>query len=71
MSALQTSVVPLALINGALDPVSGAHMVARFFEVVGEPDYRLSLPTIGHYPQVEAPMEVIASYRAFLQNIAG
>ena len=71
VSALQTSVVPLGLINGALDPVSGAHMVARFFEVVGEPDYRLSLPTIGHYPQVEAPVEVIASYRAFLQNIAG
>ena len=68
---MQSSVVPLALINGALDPVSGAHMVARFFEVVGEPDYRLSLPTIGHYPQVEAPVEVIASYRAVLQNIAG
>ena len=71
VSALQTSVVPLGLINGALDPVSGAHMVARFFEVVGEPDYRLSLPTIGHYPQVEAPAEVIAGYRAFLRQVAG
>ncbi|MBK6737278.1 MAG: alpha/beta hydrolase [Haliea sp.] len=65
VSALQTSVVPLALINGAL-----ACGPCGLF-VVGEPDYRLSLPTIGHYPQVEAPVEVIASYRAFLQNIAG
>lgn len=70
VGALQQSVVPLGLINGAVDPVSGAHMVARFIEVVGEPAYLLSLPTIGHYPQVEAPAEVIAGYRDFLQKIA-
>ena len=62
VAALQNSVVPLGLINGAVDPVSGAHMVARFVEVVGDPAYLLSLPTIGHYPQIEAPAEVIAGY---------
>lgn len=69
VGALQHSVVPLGLINGAVDPVSGAHMVARFIEVVGEPAYRLSLPTIGHYPQVEAPEAVIAGVREFLRQI--
>jgi len=53
-----------------MDPVSGAHMVARFTEVVGEPAFRQSLSTIGHYPQVEAPLSVTAGYRAFLQQIA-
>jgi pimeloyl-ACP methyl ester carboxylesterase len=70
VGALQGSVVPLGLINGAMDPVSGAHMVARFFEVVGEPSYLQSLSTIGHYPEVEAPLSVITGYRAFLQQIA-
>ncbi len=69
--ALQESVVPLGLINGAVDPVSGAHMVERFVEVVGEPAFLLSLPTIGHYPQVEAPRDVIAGYRAFLRQLEG
>ena len=69
VGALQQSAVPLGLINGAVDPVSGAHMVARFLEVVGEPAYRISLPIVGHYPQVEAPAEVIAAYRAFLQQV--
>lgn len=70
VGALQQSKVPLALINGSVDPVSGAHMVARFIEVVGEPAFLLSLATIGHYPQVEAPAEVIAGYRQFLQQIS-
>jgi pimeloyl-ACP methyl ester carboxylesterase len=30
VTALQKSVIPLALINGSVDPVSGAHMVARY-----------------------------------------
>src|SRR5690606_30211705 len=70
VGALQQSKVPLGLINGAVDPVSGAHMVARFIEVVGEPAFLLSLPAIGHYPQIEAPAGVIAGYRQFLQQIS-
>ena len=33
VSALQTSSIPLALINGSVDPVSGSHMVARYKEL--------------------------------------
>ena len=36
VGALRNARMPLALINGSADPVSGAHMVTRFREVVGE-----------------------------------
>jgi pimeloyl-ACP methyl ester carboxylesterase len=58
VGALTSTQVPLRLINGPEDPVSGAHMVARYREVVPNADVVL-LPGIGHYPQVEAPDEVL------------
>ncbi|HBZ98771.1 MAG TPA: alpha/beta hydrolase, partial [Pseudomonas sp.] len=46
--------VPMRVIDGAADPISGAHMVARYRELIPAPDTVL-LEGIGHYPQVEAP----------------
>jgi pimeloyl-ACP methyl ester carboxylesterase len=46
--------VPIRVINGAADPVSGAHMIVRYREVVRDADV-VSLPGVGHYPQLEAP----------------
>lgn len=60
------SQVPIGLINGAVDPISGAHMVARYKEVVGSPLMIISLENIGHYPQCEAPEQVNTAYRQFL-----
>jgi pimeloyl-ACP methyl ester carboxylesterase len=57
----------LAVIDGAADPVSGAHMVARYREVVGA-GYIAELAGIGHYPQVEAPALVLEHYGRFLEN---
>lgn len=54
VGALQHSAVPLRLINGAADPVSGEHVVTRYRELVPNPDTVL-IPGIGHYPHVEAP----------------
>ena len=68
VSALQTSSIPLALINGSVDPVSGSHMVARFKELECRLDYCAELPTIGHYPQVEAPEDVLTHYQIFLRG---
>jgi pimeloyl-ACP methyl ester carboxylesterase len=65
VTALQKSEIPLALINGSVDPVSGAHMVARYQQLQCRLDYLKELPAIGHYPQVEAPMDVTASYLEF------
>jgi pimeloyl-ACP methyl ester carboxylesterase len=65
VTALQRSDVPLLLVNGPLDPVSGAHMVARYRELVPNPDV-VSLEGIGHYPHVEDPEGVL---RAFAKQL--
>jgi pimeloyl-ACP methyl ester carboxylesterase len=69
VNALRSARAPLALINGSDDPVSGAHMVARFREVVGAQHFIRELPGIGHYPQLEAPQEVLAACRQFWREI--
>lgn len=68
VGALRNAACPLALIDGAADPVSGAHMVARYREVVGK-GYVAELPGIGHYPQVEAPDLVAGHFFGFLQSV--
>jgi pimeloyl-ACP methyl ester carboxylesterase len=52
------------VIDGARDPISGAHMVARYRELIANADTVL-LEQIGHYPQTEAPAEVLAHYLQF------
>jgi len=66
LKALRTSHVPLALINGSVDPVSGAHLVERYKELECRLDYLKQLPKIGHYPQVEAPSEVASAILEFI-----
>lgn len=66
--ALQETQVPLRVINGPVDPVSGAHMVARYRELVPNPD-TVSLERIGHYPQVEAPQAVAEPFLAFISRL--
>lgn len=65
--ALQREGVPLRLINGAVDPLSGAHMVAAYTQWVAEPDTVL-LQGIGHYPHIEAPVQVLRHYLAFREQ---
>ena len=69
VGALQNTRVPMRLINGPEDPVSGAHMVARYRELVPAPDV-VSLPGIGHYPQVEAPRQVLEAFLEFHRKLA-
>ena len=69
VAALQTSSIPLGLINGSVDPVSGEHMVRRYQELNCRLDYLAELALIGHYPQVEAPKEVGDHYLKFLSAI--
>lgn len=64
VAAMQRGGVPLRVIDGAVDPISGAHMVARYRELIPEPDTVL-LDGIGHYPQTEAPEQVLTHYLAF------
>ena len=64
LAAMQRGEVPLRLIDGGVDPISGAHMLARYRELVPNPDCVL-LQNIGHYPQTEAPGAVLQHYLAF------
>ncbi len=54
----------MRLINGPVDPVSGAHMANRYRQLVPQPDV-VSIPGIGHYPQVEAPDRVLRALLEF------
>ncbi|MBD9513133.1 alpha/beta fold hydrolase [Pseudomonas sp. PDM22] len=69
VGAMQRTAVPLRLIDGPEDPISGAHMVVRYRELIPRPD-TVELPGIGHYPQVEAPELVLQHYLSFRQERA-
>jgi pimeloyl-ACP methyl ester carboxylesterase len=68
LAAMQRGGVPLRLIDGAADPISGAHMLARYRELIPAPD-TVSLEGIGHYPQTEAPALVLQHYLRFRQAL--
>lgn len=70
VGALMHSDVPLKLINGEADPISGAHMAARYRELVPAADITL-LVGIGHYPQCEAPAAVLDAFLAFRAGLPG
>jgi len=60
--------IPLRVINGADDPVSGAHMIDRLREELPEVDV-ISLHGIGHYPQIEDPDGVLRAYLEFRSRL--
>ncbi len=64
VGALQKATVPLRLIDGGADPVSGAHLYHHYKELVPNADAVL-LEEIGHYPQTEAPEEVLRAVLEF------
>ena len=67
VGVLQRTTVPIRLIDGTDDPVSGRHMAERYRELVPDPDVVL-LEGIGHYPQVEAPESVLRHFLAFVES---
>ncbi|MDF1628178.1 MAG: alpha/beta hydrolase [Alcanivoracaceae bacterium] len=69
VAAIRDAKVPVALINGSADPVSGAHMVARFRELELPLAFLAELPEVGHYPQMEAANEVASAYLKFLDQM--
>lgn len=65
VGALLRSRVPLRIVNGAADPNSGQHMVARWLTLAPHTDL-VSLPGIGHWPQIEDPQRTGRAILAFL-----
>jgi pimeloyl-ACP methyl ester carboxylesterase len=66
VGALIDAPMPLRLVAGMDDPVSGAHMVERYRELVPRADV-VELAGIGHYPQWEAPGRVAEAVLVFAQ----
>jgi pimeloyl-ACP methyl ester carboxylesterase len=67
LGSMQKTGVPLYFINGVHDPISGQHMLDRYIEIIPNP--RTSALNVGHYPQIEAPDQVLALYSQFLDDI--
>ena len=70
LKPLQDSDIPLAVLNGSVDPVSGAHLVTRYQELQCRLDYLKQFPALGHYPQCENPEAVATAYLEFLATCA-
>jgi pimeloyl-ACP methyl ester carboxylesterase len=68
VGAFVSTQVPLLVINGSQDPVSGAHLVDRVLELRPGTNV-VRLPNAGHYPQVEAAHDVLAAYLAFRETV--
>jgi pimeloyl-ACP methyl ester carboxylesterase len=64
IGALQRTNAPLRFINGLADPVSGAHLVKRFREIMPHKDI-IELVDIGHFPHFEAPDEILQYFFEF------
>ena len=69
VSALQNANAPLRLTAGMADPISGAHMVARYKQLIPNADV-IELDQIGHYPQIESAEAVVNSITSFLGRYA-
>lgn len=67
VDSLQQAGIPLALVNGVEDPISGRSIVARWRDLLpGSPV--VELPGVGHYPQVESPGEVVSALERLLPH---
>lgn len=61
VGALEQCTIPLFHINGEVDPISGRHTGEYFKKVIPQVNV-FFLEGIGHYPQVEAPEEVMSLF---------
>ena len=65
VGVMQQTHVPMLLIDGLLDPISGVHMVERYEALI--PNARIvKLDDTGHYPQVESPDAFVDAALEFL-----
>lgn len=64
--AMRETTIPMRLIDGPADPNSGAHMAKRYREVIPNADVVMLADDIAHWPQIEAPGEVLAAFLEFV-----
>jgi len=61
IEAIQKNLIPILMINGPDDPISGRSSAEMFKKLVPHADLKY-LEGIGHYPQVEDPLGVLESF---------
>lgn len=64
-SAMRETKTPLCYICGPADPNSGTHMAERYRQFLPRSPVYLLSEQIGHWPQLEAPEEVLEQLRKF------
>jgi pimeloyl-ACP methyl ester carboxylesterase len=69
--AMRATTVPMRLIDGPVDPNSGIHMARRYLEVIPDPDVVMLGDGIGHWPQLEAPEDVLRHFLAHIDRVTG
>ena len=69
VGALQQAKIPLRLIDGGSDPVSGKHLYEYYLQQIPDADAVL-FEDIGHYPHTEAPERVLSAFEEFHQRLA-
>lgn len=67
--AMRETSVPMRLIDGPIDPNSGRHMAQRYAEVIPDADVVMLADTIAHWPQIEAPEEVLRHFLAHIDRV--
>ena len=65
--ALTEAALPLHMINGPLDPVSGRHLAEHFQKLLPHTPVVI-LEGVGHYPHDEAPERVLEAYLRFAES---
>jgi pimeloyl-ACP methyl ester carboxylesterase len=65
VNAIINPPMPVRLINGSLDPVSGKHLADGYRAIVKNPNI-IELPSTGHYPQLESPAEVLLAIKEWV-----
>ncbi|AKF06393.1 alpha/beta fold hydrolase [Sandaracinus amylolyticus] len=66
-AAFRDRSVPIALVWGTRDPVSGGHVLAWAREA--RPDAEIVALDVGHYPQVEATEDCVAAIERFVARV--
>ena len=67
--AMRETAVSMRLIDGPIDPNSGAHMARRYAEVIPGADVVMLADDIGHWPQLEAPDAVLTHFLAHIDRV--
>lgn len=68
VGAITDSLIPIKLIAGAKDPISGQHMIDRYRKLIPNANIT-TMPMLGHYPQIENAAAITKAYLAFRERI--